>query len=178
MIYPWTKYGPVDSPLPLTEPLLVWLNSGHLSWFCRGLERSWFNNLASAIPTNSEMMAIIFLNKLLFPDVEEEGVVNQTKQSIATMFTVFLWTGTTATIFSLLVFMRQLFEGSVRFIQKLEDITYGWIRYIPVIQWWLLDAVSTIQYPVFCTSLPYIYVSITSIIGAFSGIMRNIFPCN
>ena len=47
-------------------------------------------NLASAIPTNSEMMALIFLNKLLFPDVEEEGVVNQTKQSIATMFTVFL----------------------------------------------------------------------------------------
>ena len=43
---------------------------------------------------------------------------------------------------SLLVFVQLLFEGGIYFFRKPADINDGWIRYIPVRQWRLLDAIS------------------------------------
>lgn len=65
---------PADSPLQLTKPFLVGFNSGYLSWFRRRLERSWFNDLAFAIPTNSKKRwnQIKFV---VFSEVQTEGVV-------------------------------------------------------------------------------------------------------
>ena len=47
--------------------------------------------------------------------------------------------------FSLLVFLRLLFEGGVYFFGKLADINDGWIRYVQAIQRRLLDAVSSMR---------------------------------
>ena len=59
-----------------------------------------------------------------------------------TRATVFLRSDAAATTFFAARLVRLLFEGSVYFFGKPTDINNGWIRYVRVIQWWLLDAVS------------------------------------
>ena len=44
-------------------------------------------------------------------------------------FAIFLQSDTTATIFSMLVFVWLVFEGNVYFYGKATDINDGWIRY-------------------------------------------------
>ena len=50
-----------------------------------------------------------------------------------------------ATIFHCSFFLWLLFEGGIYFFGKLTDIKGGWIRYIRVIQWWLLGTVSSLH---------------------------------
>ena len=57
--------------------------------------------------------------------------------------TVFLQSDATATIYFTTCFMQLLFEGGVYFFGKPRDINDGWIRYVRVRWWRLLDAVSS-----------------------------------
>ena len=57
--------------------------------------------------------------------------------------TIFLSSDAVATICLLLSFVRLLFEGGIHFFENPTDINDGWIRYIQVRRWWLLDAVSS-----------------------------------
>ena len=59
--------------------------------------------------------------------------------------TVFLRSDAAATIYFAAHFVRLLFEGGVYFFGKPQDINDGWIRYIRVRRWWLLDAVSSMR---------------------------------
>ena len=57
--------------------------------------------------------------------------------------TIFLSSDAVATICLLLSFVRLLFEGGIHFFENPTDINNGWIRYVQVRGWWLLDVVSS-----------------------------------
>ena len=59
------------------------------------------------------------------------------------MNTIFLWSDTATTTFSLFVLVWLLFEGSFYFIRKLVDSNDGWNKYMRAIQLGLIDAGSS-----------------------------------
>ena len=82
---------------------------------------------------------------------EDEVVKNELQEvsayrvSLLVHTHIFIWSDAAATIFFAACFSAATIEGGVYFFGKLTDIKDGWIRYIRAIQWWLLDAVSSLH---------------------------------